>query len=136
MRVLDYGTGNGVLAIASSMLAENVSCVGVDLDPIALDVAEANALQNGVCDSISFFENHTEPHATCYDAVVANILARPLKDLAPLLTSRLKTGGRIALAGLLVSQAVELVELYQMHGVALQESKVQDGWALLVGVKT
>ncbi|PXF49975.1 Ribosomal protein L11 methyltransferase [Gracilariopsis chorda] len=135
LSLLDYGTGSGVLAIASVLVAENISAVGVDLDPEAVNTAISNAKRNQVEDHIMFCENRNEPQDRLYDVVVANILAEPLKHLAGELVRRMKSGACIALSGVLCSQAVEVTESYQGEGVTLQQAEVDDGWALLIGTK-
>lgn len=134
--VLDFGTGSGVLAIASAMLAPNVSAVGIDISSEAVTSARENATINNVEHCTQFFENRDEPEAKVYDIVIANILARPLRELAPLLAARLKRGALIGLTGLLTLQAPQLIELYAQYGVSLYDAEVQSGWALLVGLKS
>ncbi len=130
--VLDYGCGSGVLAIGAARLgAARVS--GIDIDPEAVTTASANATANGV-EGASFCLPDDADDAV-YDVVVANILARPLMALAPLLAARVRPGGRIALAGLLDSQAEQIAEFYA-PGCRLETVRVLDGWALLAGVRT
>lgn len=134
-QVLDFGTGSGVLAILSVMLQERVSAVGVDIDPDAVRVARSNAERNKVQDRVHFCENGEEPEGKLYDTVVANILAGPLKLLAEGLVSKLKVGGRIALSGVIVSQAEEMRRWYESFGVEMENASVDGGWVLLVGKK-
>ena len=105
-RVLDYGCGSGILAIAAAKLgAAHVD--GVDVDPQAVETAAANATANGVD------LNATLPDALAaadYDLVVSNILAQPLIVLAPLLAAR---GRRLALSGILDEQAEEVMHAYR-----------------------
>ena len=129
-RVLDYGCGSGILAIAAAKLGA-AQVDGVDVDPQALDTACANAGRNGI------ELRATLPEALpagSYDIVVSNILAQPLIVLAPLLAARTRPGGRIALAGILQAQAAEVAAAYApwfdtgIHGV-------QDDWALVAGAR-
>jgi ribosomal protein L11 methyltransferase len=127
-RVLDYGCGSGILAIAAAKLgARKVDAV--DVDPQALETARANAAANAV---------PVEAHAAealaagCYDLVLSNILAQPLIVLAPLLASRTARGGRLALAGLLTPQAREVASAYA-GWFDLRIDAQLDGWALLAG---
>ena len=129
-RVLDYGCGSGILAIAAAKLGA-AQVDGVDVDPQALETACANAGRNGI------ELRATLPEALpagSYDIVVSNILAQPLIVLAPLLAARIRPGGRVALAGILQSQAAELAAAYApwfdtgIHGV-------QDDWALVAGAR-
>lgn len=133
--MLDFGSGSGVLAIAACKLEEGVSAVGVDIDPVAVKAADENAVLNGVEKKVLFVENKDEPKGKLYDIVVANILARPLTEMAPLLVSRLKKGAFIAMSGLLVTQAPQLIEHYAQHGVSMHDAEVKSGWSLIVGVK-
>lgn len=133
--VLDFGTGTGVLAIAACMLRRDVCAVGVDVDAEAVRIARKNAARNRVDSCTDFFENQHEPDGRVYDVVVANILAPPLKALAPHLAKRLKRGGFIALSGLLVSQGPQVIECYARCGISLHDVRVKNDWALLVGMK-
>jgi ribosomal protein L11 methyltransferase len=127
-RVLDYGCGSGILAIAAAKLgAARVD--GVDVDPQAVETAAANALANGV--ELGAALPDALPDAL-YDIVVSNILAQPLILLAPLLAARTDRAGRIALAGILMSQAAEVAAAYApWFDIATRET--QDGWALVAG---
>jgi ribosomal protein L11 methyltransferase len=127
-RVLDYGCGSGILAIAAMKLGA-AAVAGVDIDPQAVLAAARNAEQNRI--AAQFTGPNGEP-AGAYDIVVANILSSPLKALAPLLTSRVRPGGWLALSGILESQAAEVAASYA-PACALAPAAVLDGWALLVG---
>lgn len=130
-RVLDYGCGSGILAIAAARLgAEEVT--GVDIDDNALVAAKDNARRNGVALRL-FHSSH--PLDACYDIVVANILTNPLCVLAPLLTTRTRKGGRLALSGILASQAEQVRGAYS-EWIDLSVSKERDGWVLLEGTRT
>ena len=128
--VLDYGCGSGILAIAAAKLgASRVDAV--DIDPQALEVAAANARANRAAVRAS------RPEALApqlYDVVVSNILAQPLIVLAPLLAARTAPGGRIALAGVLEAQALEVVERYSAWFDA-SLSSIDEGWGLIEGVR-
>lgn len=127
-RVLDYGCGSGILAIAAAKLgASRVDAV--DLDPQALEAARENAHGNGVAIRAVPAEA-LEP--ALYDVVVSNILAQPLIVLAPLLEARIAPGGRIALSGILESQAPEVLRAYSGR-CDMKLASVQDHWALLEG---
>lgn len=129
-RVLDYGTGSGVLAIAAAMYGAT-EVDGVDLDPAAVDSATANAAANGVAVRIGL------PALACgpYSLVVANILATPLKVLAPLLGGLLDEEATLLLSGVLERQAGELAAAYAPW-LALRVADVQDGWILLAGSRS
>jgi ribosomal protein L11 methyltransferase len=128
--VLDYGCGSGILAIAAAKLgAAHVDAL--DTDPQAVETAAANALANRVTLRAALPE--ALPVAT-YDVVVSNILAQPLIVLAPLLAARAAPKGRIALAGLLESQAAEVAQAYAPWFSAAVEAR-REGWALVVGTR-
>ncbi len=127
-RVLDYGCGSGILAIAALRLGASAA-LGVDVDPQALVAARANAERNRV--DARFFNSETAP-AIQADLVVANILANPLIMLAPLLAAHTAKGGRIALSGILETQAEEVMAAYAPW-FALRVAEAEDDWALLVG---
>jgi ribosomal protein L11 methyltransferase len=128
--VLDYGCGSGILAIAAAKLGA-ARIDAVDNDPTALDVARDNACANAV--ELRTFAPEALPPDR-YDLVVANILARPLIELAPRLAGCAQRGAAIALSGLLASQAEEVLRAYaamfDMGGTAGEE-----GWVLLSGVR-
>jgi ribosomal protein L11 methyltransferase len=129
-RVLDYGCGSGILAVAAAKLgAARVD--GVDVDPEALETACANARSNGIDLRATLPEALP---AGSYDIVVSNILAQPLIVLAPLLAARTRAGGWIALAGILEAQAAEVAEAYAPWFDA-EARAVQEDWALVAGVR-
>ncbi len=131
--VLDYGCGSGILAIAAAKLGAS-DVVGVDIDPQAVRSAHDNAKANAV--SAAFFDASDSlpgPYDTkTYDVVLANILANPLRILAPALTARLKPGASLVLAGLLAEQAEELIGIYSPW-LEMGVADTQEGWSLLVG---
>lgn len=124
-RVLDYGCGSGILAIAAAKFGAT-SVDAVDIDPAAVDAARANAQANGVHITAGLPELATGRYRT----VLANILATPLKMLAPLLCAHVAPGGSLVLAGILERQADELKAAYAPHA-ALEVSDSEDGWVLM-----
>ncbi len=128
--VLDYGCGSGILAIAALKLGAR-RAVGVDIDPDAVAAARANARRNGVEGQ---FLDGLAPLAFTADVVVANILANPLKLLAPLLASRIRRGGRLALSGILPDQASEIEKCYAPW-IEFAPCTESEGWACLSGVR-
>jgi ribosomal protein L11 methyltransferase len=126
-RVLDYGCGSGILAIGAALLgAPNV--VGVDIDPAALSSSQSNAQANGVSLSVG----SPDIAEGFFDVVLANILATPLKLLAPVLCNLVQPGGTLVLAGILKRQEQELQAAYAHH-LALTVSDEEDGWILMTG---
>ena len=108
--VIDYGCGSGVLAIAAVKLGA-ARVIAVDNDEQALVATRDNAERNGIADKVEVYTPGTLP-AEAADALVANILAGPLHDLAPLFARLLKPGAAIALSGILRGQETELLSRY------------------------
>ncbi len=128
--VLDYGCGSGILAIACARLGAG-PVTGVDIDPSAVEAAQANALANGVGGRFLLPDQLPEG---CFDLVVANILANPLRVLAPLLASRTRPGGALLLSGILARQAADVVRAYQPW-FTLAVQSTDDGWACVGGAR-
>ena len=128
--VLDYGCGSGILGIAALKLGAG-DVLGVDIDPAALIAAEDNARRNGVTMRLA---RSSDVLDETFDRVVANILTNPLMLLAPLLTSRLKPAGRLALSGVLESQADQVIAAYAPW-LPLVVGAVHEGWVRLEGMK-
>jgi ribosomal protein L11 methyltransferase len=128
--VLDYGCGSGILAIAGMKLGA-ASAMGVDIDQHAVDAARNNAIQNNV--DIEFATTDRALEAVA-DITVANILANPLKVLAPLLASHTREGGSLVLAGILDQQATEIIAIYRpWFNLAVWKS--EEGWSCIAGVR-
>jgi ribosomal protein L11 methyltransferase len=131
--VLDYGCGSGILAIAACRLGAG-RVVGTDIDSQALAASEANARRNGVPATFRSPERLAAEETTPFDVVVANILANPLRILAPALAARVGPGGRIVLSGILDAQADPLIDEYRRWfniGVFDRD----DGWVALAGTR-
>lgn len=128
--VLDYGCGSGILAIAAKKLgAKHVE--GTDIDPQAIQASLYNAEQNHV--TADFY--HASQYQTReFDIVVANILSSALSVLAPALAASCKTGGKIALSGILKEQA-EAVSAIYAQWFDMQAPQWMDAWVLLTGTK-
>ncbi len=131
-RVLDFGCGSGILALAALKLGAD-RAIGVDNDPQALIASADNADRNGLADRFSVFLPDDEPVAT-YPVVVANILATALDALAEVLAARVAPGGRIALSGILRGQEPELLERYGAWFDQLQVATEED-WVRIDGVR-
>ncbi len=127
-RVLDYGCGSGILAIAAAKLGAQ-SVTAVDIDPNALAATRANAAENGVTLAICSAD---EPLAGPFDRVVANILTRPLIVLAPTLARLVAPGGKMALSGILLDQADDVIAAYAPW-LALRVADEKEGWVCLEG---
>ncbi len=125
--LIDYGCGSGILAIAAARLGA-APVTAIDIDPQALTAAGRNAEANHAAIKLQSGENAAPARA---DVVVANILANPLRVLAPLLESLVVPGGSLVLAGLLDRQADEIARQYP-H-TALSSWRTLDGWTCLAG---
>ena len=124
-RVLDYGCGSGILAIAASKFgAQHV--MAVDIDPAAVESTELNAEAN----QATLKAGLPDQAQGRYGVVLANILASPLKVLAPLLCAHVAEGGRLVLAGILERQTEELIQAYAPY-CQLTVSDTQEGWVLM-----
>ena len=129
--MLDYGCGSGILAIAAMKLGAR-EVVGTDVDPQAIRASRDNARGNAVD---ATFVLPDALAARAFDVVVANILANPLILLAPALAARVRPGGRIALSGILESQAADVIAAYAPW-FTLRAWRASEGWVLLAGERT
>jgi ribosomal protein L11 methyltransferase len=134
-RVLDVGCGAGVLAIAAAKVLRRKVWLG-DIDPIAVEVTSGNARLNGVgalCRAIVSrgVENAAMREAAPYDLVFANILAKPLRLLAPSLAGVIKTDGEAIVSGLLLADVPGVLASWRAQGFALAERIELEGWASL-----
>ena len=124
-RVLDYGCGSGILAIGAAKFgAQDIDAV--DIDPSAVEASLLNASANNVAIRVGL----TDAVSGQYQTVLANILASPLKVLAPLLCARVAKGGSLVLAGILERQADELKAAYAPY-CQLHVSNAEEGWILM-----
>jgi ribosomal protein L11 methyltransferase len=132
--VLDYGCGSGILAIAALKLGA-AHVAGIDIDPIAVAASRENALRNRCSKARAQFHIDflpgCQPHS---DIVVANILAKPLIMLAPILSRATKPGGLIALSGILEEQAGAVMKAYRQW-FDMKVVNDHEGWVLLAGTR-
>jgi ribosomal protein L11 methyltransferase len=128
--LLDYGCGSGILAIAAARLGAG-RVAGVDIDPQAVESARANAERNGVS---AVFADSAQPVAGEYDLVVANILSNPLRVLAPAICAHVRSGGKLALSGILREQAEEIIGIYAQW-LPMTVADTREDWVCLSGVK-
>lgn len=131
--VIDFGCGSGILAIAALKLGAT-SAIGIDIDPQAIQASRANAERNGVSERLSLFLPHEQPADLSADVVVANILAGPLRELAPLIGVLPVTGGHLGLSGVLASQAASVCEAYE-EKFALDPVAEKEEWCRITGVR-
>ena len=128
--VLDYGCGSGILAIAAKKLGA-MPVIGVDIDQQAIIASNYNAQQNQV--SVEFYDADNFNHQV-FDVVVANILSSALMVLAPALAKYCKTGGQLALSGILQEQHELLIARYS-EWFNMDAPIQNDAWILLTGTK-
>jgi ribosomal protein L11 methyltransferase len=134
-RVIDYGCGSGILAIAALKLGAS-HVIGIDIDLQAIKASQGNALRND-CDPEKFIFATTDKAANRdlqADAVIANILANPLIMLAPVLAQAVRRQGAIVLSGILKEQAEEVRSVYQQW-FDIRIADEREGWVLLTGIK-
>lgn len=135
LRVLDLGTGSGVLAIAARKLAP-ARILATDIDPVATRVARQNVRLNGIVSGLAL---ETAPgfHSTAFrrhgpfDLIIANILARPLMRMAPQLARHLRPGGQVVLSGILAEQRWKVIAAYS--GARLRHVRTiwRNGWVTI-----
>ena len=140
--VADIGTGTGLLAFAALRLWPAARAIASDVDPVAVEVARANALANAVRLGrargqielvVAAGLDHPRLRARApYDLIVANILAGPLIELAPSLAVALAPGGRLILAGLLAHQAERVAGAYRRRGLMLERRSDRGDWPSMV----
>ncbi len=124
-RVLDYGCGSGILAIAAAKFGAS------DIDAVDIDSAAVEStVQNALANEVSIHAGLPDRVQGLYQTVLANILATPLRLLAPLLCARVAPGGSLVLAGILARQAEELALAYSPYA-QLKVSDTEDGWILM-----
>ena len=128
--VLDYGCGSGILAIAAKKLGAG-SVTGTDIDPNALEASRHNATKNGAAVEFASPDALSDQR---FDVVIANILANPLKVLAPLLAAHARAGGRLVLAGILDAQADAVCEAY-LQWFVVTDSHQREGWTCLAATR-
>jgi ribosomal protein L11 methyltransferase len=141
-RVLDYGCGSGILAIGAALHGSGV-VDAVDIDPAAVEATNANAEANlahlkaadGTLPINAGLPDLVGEARAAYPVVLANILATPLKMLAPLLAGHVAPGGHLVLAGILARQEQELKDAYAEVGLQLRVANEEEGWILMTAQK-
>jgi ribosomal protein L11 methyltransferase len=130
--IIDYGCGSGILAVAAVLLGANCAHA-VDIDPQAITATKSNALKNKVEDNIKTYlpEQFTPFKA---DIVLANILAKPLIDMAEQICALVISGGQLVLSGILHEQAESVINAYQ-HQIIFNPLVQQEDWIRLEGIK-
>ncbi|WP_130832154.1 50S ribosomal protein L11 methyltransferase [[Erwinia] mediterraneensis] len=131
--VIDFGCGSGILAIAALKLGA-AQAIGIDIDPQAIQASRSNAERNGVADRLSLYLPHQQPENLSADVVVANILAGPLRELAPLISVLPKSGGHLGLSGVLATQADSVCEAYA-DAFELDPVAEKEEWCRITGIR-
>jgi ribosomal protein L11 methyltransferase len=135
-RVLDLGTGTGVLAIAAAKALHD-QVLASDIDALSVKVAAENARLNGVGPwvEVTWGSGFSAPRLRQrkpFDLVLANILANPLRQMATAMSGHLAGGARVILSGLLSAQAPSVVAAYRSRGLVLEREIRIDGWSSLL----
>jgi ribosomal protein L11 methyltransferase len=133
IRVMDYGCGSGVLALAAAAVGA-VAVTGVDIDPQALEATKRNARRNGLEDRIrAVTPGQLEDRKV--DILMANILLKPLLELGPVFASLLDESGKLVLSGLLATQVEECRAVYRQW-FEFYDPVYREEWAMLYGIRT
>lgn len=130
--VIDYGCGSGILAIAAAKMGA-AAVYATDIDPIALEVSRNNAAVNNINTNFYTFLPQEMPDIQA-DVVIANIMAKPLLELAPVLIGLLKSGGTLVLSGILTEQSEMIQNCYAQWCKDFQVT-LQDEWARITAVR-
>jgi len=131
-RLLDVGTGSGVLALAALVLGVP-RAVGLDIDADALQIASENARLNKLGDRLELVLGGADAVDGVWPLVVANVLAAPLIEMAPVLVRRVGSRGRLILSGIPYSLESEVWQAYQRLGMRHVRSETRTGWTVVVG---
>lgn len=129
-RVLDMGTGSGILAIWAALLGAG-QVIATDLDPVAVETATRNCHQNGIVVGVEMVHTQEVPSGP-FQTIVANILASVLIGVASRLVAVLAPGGRLILSGILREQALDVQRAFEGQGVGLLHMRLFEEWAVLV----
>lgn len=131
--VIDFGCGSGILAIAALKLGA-ARAIGIDIDPQAIQASRDNAQRNGVSERLELYLPKDQPADLSADVVVANILAGPLRELAPLISDLPKSGGHLGLSGVLATQAPSVAEAYEDKFI-IDPVAEREEWCRITGVR-
>lgn len=131
-RVLDVGTGSGILAIAALLLGAQ-SALGIDIDPMAVRTAEENAGRNGVSERFTAAAGDLAQKATGkYDVITANIVADAIKMLAPDVQPLLASDGWFIASGIIDTREAEVVQALEEAGLKIVDIRRKNGWSAIL----
>jgi len=136
-RILDVGTGSGILAVAAAKLWP-ARILATDIDAASIRMTRENARANGVGARIALAQGpgvRPVPRGRRFDLVLANIQVRPLAAMAPALARRIRPGGRVVLSGLLRADEAEALSAYRAQGLALARRFPLGDWVTLIMVR-
>ena len=129
-RVLDLGTGSGILAIAAAQLGASVTAL--DVSEVAVDVARRNVAANGLSDQITVGHGSIEQvEGVRYQLILANIIAGVLVDLAPQLAAALEPGAALLASGIIAERAAEVRQAFRDAGLTLDREECEGDWWLI-----
>ncbi len=131
--VIDFGCGSGILAIAALKLGAK-EAIGIDIDPQAIQASRDNAERNGVSDRLTLYLSDKKPQTLSADVVVANILAGPLRELAPVIGALPQAGGLLGLSGVLATQAEGVADAYR-DVFEIDEIAEKEEWCRITATK-
>jgi ribosomal protein L11 methyltransferase len=135
-RMLDLGTGTGVLAIAAAKATKR-RVLATDIDPMSVKVARENMRLNGVGDLVDTvcatgFSSPAFGDRAPFDLILANILANPLRAMSTDMARHLTRNGMVILSGLLPHQAMSVIAAYRARGLVLRKHQIVEGWSSLL----
>lgn len=131
--VIDFGCGSGILAIAALKLGA-AKAIGIDIDPQAIQASRDNAQRNQVSARLELYLSKDQPENLQADVVVANILAGPLRELAPIIGQLPKPNGHLGLSGVLATQAEGVAQAYQSLFL-IDPIAEKEEWCRITGVR-
>ncbi len=135
-RVLDVGTGSGILSIAAARLGAR-EIIALDVDPIAFETASRNVTISDVAQVVQVRHGSVElvQDGSPFDLVCVNILAQVIAEMAPSLSAVLKPGGAIIASGILDYKAEDVVDAFRAVGIRVIEKKQEEDWVALIGMR-
>jgi ribosomal protein L11 methyltransferase len=135
-RMIDVGTGTGILAIAASKLAPGSEIIAIDIDPLAVSVARENIDINHAAGAIDIREGQPASYAgSAFDVVVANLTAEVIIALRSDLTGCMATPGKMILSGILTTLAADVERALEEAGLSIIERREAGEWTALVAAR-